>query len=235
MSATAAKVGDLILSKGEAARELNVSPGRVSQYIAERKIYGPAIVGEGRSAKINVTLAREQLRSSLDIGQRLGNGIATDLSDRDVEVEYEDPSDEPGLSGEAAGQDAAPRVREIRRVVDPTEEAIKLARLRSIEFGNREKAEAELARRGTYLRTDEVAAAMSKIAGSMLNVFEGGLADLATAVSAQFKVPQRDALHLLRSEFVKLRAKAAEAARRAGNEMPALKADDVAIEGEEDA
>lgn len=234
MSATAAKVGDLILSKGEAARELNVSPGRVSQYIAEGKIYGAAIVGEGRSAKINVDLARQQLRSSLDIGQRFGNGIATDLSDREVEVVADDPAEERGTTEETGDQVAASRLRERLRVVDPTEEAIKLARLQSIQYGNREKAEAELARRGTYLRTDEVAAAMSKIAGSMLNVFEGGLADLATAVSAQFKVPQRDALHLLRSEFVKLRAKAAEAARRAGNEMPALKADDVAIEGEED-
>jgi hypothetical protein len=34
----------------------------------------------------------------------------------------------------------------------------------------------------------------------------GSLAELATAVSARFELPQRDVLHLLRSEFRKVRA-----------------------------
>ena len=42
-----------IVSKSEFARLSNVSAARVSQWISEKKIYGEAIVGEGRDAKIN--------------------------------------------------------------------------------------------------------------------------------------------------------------------------------------
>jgi hypothetical protein len=232
MSAAAAQVGDLILPKGEAARELNVSPGRVSQYIAEGKIYGDAIVGEGRSAKINVTIARQQLRSSLDIGQRFGNGIGTDLADREVAASG-GQVDDLVSSDDSGGQMAVPPLREIRtRVVDPTEEAIKLARLRSLDFGNREKAEAELARRGTYARSGDVAGSMAMLAGAMMNVFEGSLSDFANAMAAKFEVSQRDVLHLLRQEFVGVRRKAAETMRRQADGMPALVADDVDVEGD---
>ncbi|USQ97254.1 hypothetical protein [Caulobacter sp. RL271] len=233
MSAAAAKDGDLILSKGEAARELNVSAGRVSQYIAEAKIYGPAIVGEGRSARINVTIARQQLKASLDLGQRLGNGITTDLADREPAVAESDavaPSP-VSTSGEDDGRPMPPSP--MRRVVDPFEEAIKQERLRSLQFTNREKAEQELARRGTYTLTAEIAAALASQARSMIDVFEGGLADLATAMSAKFGLSQRDVLHELRTAFVEVRRKAAETARRKVASMPNLVPDEVAIEGEE--
>ena len=49
---------------------------------------------------------------------------------------------------------------------------------------------------------------MAKIAGGALRVMEGGLADLATAISAKFEIPQRDVLHLLRQEFRKVRGRA---------------------------
>lgn len=232
MSAAAAKVGDLILSKGEAARELNVSPGRVSQYITEGKIYGAAIVGEGRSARINVTVARQQLKSSLDLSQRLGNGITTDLADRvpalpdgEAELPLADSS-----TGDEESRPIAPAP--LRRVVDPFEDAIKQERLRSLQFTNRKNAEDELARRGTYTRTADVTPAMAMLAGAMMNVFEGSLSDFATAMAAKFELPQRDVLHLLRQEFVNVRKKAAETMRRQADGMPALVADEVAVEGE---
>lgn len=231
MSAAAAKVGDLILSKGEAARELNVSPGRVSQYITEGKIYGDAIVGEGRSARINVTIARQQLRSSLDLGQRLGNGITTDLADREP-VATELPLAAGRLASDEEDRPLAPAP--LRRVVDPHEEAIKLERLRSLQFTNRKNAEDELARRGTYTRTADVTQAMGMLAGAMMNVFEGSLTDLATAIAGKFELPQRDVLHMLRQEFVNVRTKAAETMRRQAKAMPALVADEVTVEGEEE-
>lgn len=215
-----AALADLILTKGEAAAELNVSPGRISQYISEGKIYGAAIVGEGRSARINVTVARQQLRAGIDIGQRLGNGINTRLADPVEDV--------PPASDESS---ASQRVQ-YRPAADPIEEAIKSERLRGIQFANRQKAEEELARRGTYTRASDVAAAMATLAGGMMNAFEGGLADFATAIAGRFELSQRDVLHVLRTEFVSVRQKAADGARRKGADMPAVVPDEVAPDEE---
>ncbi|MFC6490714.1 hypothetical protein ACFP9U_22395, partial [Nitratireductor sp. GCM10026969] len=60
------------VGKGEFARLIGVSAGRVSQYIAEGKIFGAALVGEGRSAKIVPEVARVQLAKTLEPSQRLG-------------------------------------------------------------------------------------------------------------------------------------------------------------------
>lgn len=68
-----------IVSKSEFARICGVDPGRVSQWIAERKLTGAAFVGEGRSARINVPIAQRQLRRALDPNQMTANGSGTDL------------------------------------------------------------------------------------------------------------------------------------------------------------
>jgi hypothetical protein len=66
-----------VCSKAEFAALLGVTRGRVSQWLAGRRIDGDAIVGEGRTARINVKIARRQLQDRLDLGQRLGaNGRA---------------------------------------------------------------------------------------------------------------------------------------------------------------
>lgn len=46
---------------------------------------------------------------------------------------------------------------------------------------------------------------MNRIAGMMMQIFEGALPDLSAKVSEQFSLPQRDVLHLLREEFRKVR------------------------------
>src|SRR5690606_9605999 len=71
----------LVVSKGEFARMVQVSPGRVSQWIAEGKIGPDALQGEGRLAKIIVDRAMAQVRLRRDPGQAVGNGIATRLFD----------------------------------------------------------------------------------------------------------------------------------------------------------
>ncbi len=60
------------VTKAEFDALIGVTTGRVSQMLAARQIDGDAIVGEGRSARINVEAARRQLDARLDLGQRLG-------------------------------------------------------------------------------------------------------------------------------------------------------------------
>jgi hypothetical protein len=51
----------VIVSKAQFAAMRNVTPGRVSQWIADGRIERNALIGEGRNSKINVPLASIQL------------------------------------------------------------------------------------------------------------------------------------------------------------------------------
>src|ERR1700733_10960486 len=58
------------ISKKAFSELMEVTPGRVSQYLADGLIGGDALVGSGRSARIRPAIAREQLRARLDVGHR---------------------------------------------------------------------------------------------------------------------------------------------------------------------
>lgn len=245
-----------IVSKGEFAALLGVTPGRVSQYISGGKLDGDALVGEGRSARIRVDVAREQLRRRLDIGQRLGNGIGTRL---DAPAEAGIPASPPTTQhtvGEpaAVGADAPPTAAPAPTSLAPAapavgiptaptapaigipitgasasptgappsgadrlDDLIRKAKLEQIERANRKEAEDEAARAGRYVLADATRAEMTRLAREMLTVFDGAVADLAAALAARFGLPQRDVVHLMRTEMRPVRARAAEAAvKRAG-------------------
>lgn len=203
------------VTKGAFAKLLNVSAGRVSQYISEGKLTGEALIGEGRNALINVAVATDQLRQRIDVGQRFGNGLETRL-------DFDAPDAAPAPHSTRLSA-AAPQER--RR--DPTDDALREEKLRELRLRNQDTLEARLAKRGYYVRSDEVRPAMAALASGMLTVFEGGLGDLATAISAKFELPQRDVLHLLRQEFQTLRAKASDAARRRAQALPPLVVEDL--------
>ncbi|MEI6560382.1 MAG: hypothetical protein WCO00_18450 [Rhodospirillaceae bacterium] len=50
---------------------VNRTPAAVSKWIREGKLHGPALVGDGRGAQIDVDVALGQLGVSLDLGQQL--------------------------------------------------------------------------------------------------------------------------------------------------------------------
>lgn len=217
VAAALAGAGEVV-SKGEFARLCNVTPGRVSQWLSEGKIGADALAGEGRSARIRVATAMSQLKRRIDIGQRFGNGLGTQL-DLGESVSHPEQAPPPVVADEPPAA---------RPPVDPFEEAMRAEKLREIQFRNRDAAEKELARRGVYVRADDARAGMTAVATGMLNVFEGALPDLARAIAAKFEIPQRDVVHLLRGEFRAVRAKAADQARRAAETMPQLISDEIA-------
>lgn len=204
-----AAVSGEVVSKGRFAELRNVSPGRVSQWISEGKIKPSALVGEGRNAKIDVAVATLQLRSSLDVSQSAGNGLATNL---DLPLPVITPAPEAALPAAAAA--SAP-------VADPIAEAIKQQRLDQLRRANRQKAEEEAARSGKYIETADAVRQLGSVASQLMSVVEGSLTELATAISAKFEIPQRDVLHLLRAEFRKVRANGAKMFRDKALELPA--------------
>jgi len=68
------------VTKSEFAAAINVSVGRVSQYITEGKLSGEALVGDSRrTQRIRIDAAVAQLSVGLDPGQMRGNGKKTRL------------------------------------------------------------------------------------------------------------------------------------------------------------
>lgn len=192
-----------IVSKGEFAARLGVSPGRVSQYIAEGKISGDALVGEGRSARIAVEAATAQLRAKLDINQRFGlNGVSTRIDAAPVEQPVSAPASVPPPS-------------------DPVEDRIKREKLRQAELMTARLEREDREAHGQYIRASEAREQMSRIAGTMMTMFEGALPELAGAVAAQFELPGRDVLHLMRQEFRRIRDRASASRKEASAAEPA--------------
>ena len=73
------------IRKSEFARLCNVSAPSVSQWISGGKIDGAAIVGEGRSAMIDLDLARAQVKERRAVNESYGlNGLNTKLDDAPV-------------------------------------------------------------------------------------------------------------------------------------------------------
>lgn len=196
-----------IVSKGRFAELRNVSPGRVSQWISEGKIKRDALVGEGRNAKINVAVAVLQLRGSLDITQRAGNGVDTNL---DLPVPAPSTSDVSTATAPPAP------------VSDPIEDGIKRERLDQLKRANRKQAEEEAARSGRYTDAGEASRRMGQLGAQLMSVVEGSLMEISTAIGAKFQIPQRDVLHLLRSEFRKVRANGAKLYRDQAAQLPVL-------------
>lgn len=192
------------VSKGEFAAIIGVSPGRVSQYLAEGKISASALVGIGRNARINIEQARADLRLTLDVSQRLGNGSETRL----------DPEPAPSFIG-----DAITTPPEVQRGPD---HEIKLQKLEQLRRANRNGAIAEARESGLLIETAAAKAEMGRIASAMLEVFEGGITDMAMAVAAKFELPQRDVKHLLRGVFRQVRETAAKQMRDKAIEIDAL-------------
>jgi len=194
-----AKEASQSITKGEFAALIGVSAGRISQYLKEGRISASAIDGEGRAARIKVEQAKADLRISLDVGQRFGNGISTRL--------------EPSSNGSSARSSE-------QIIVSGIDQEIKEQKLEQIRRANRNAAIADATARGTLMKTDDAKAQMAKIASDLLNAIEGKLPEMATEVSNKFNLPQRDVLHTLRASFKSARGRLAMEARSAALSLP---------------
>lgn len=222
---------DRAVSAAEFARLRGVHRSQVTRYVKDGKISGEALVPSDRGVKIRVDLAMAQLRERLDIGQQIGNGIDARTSIVPDEMRGSSASRSGGsLFAEADDQAGS---READEPDMSVEAQIKRERLRSAQFANRKAAEEEEARKGRLMETEAAQARMAGLVSQTLQSFEGGLADMATSIGERFEIPQRDVLHLLKGEFRKVCAAAAERARKKLRETPATVETIVQVEGED--
>lgn len=201
---------DTVVSKGRFAEICNVSPGRVTQWIAEGKIGPDALVGEGRSAKIVVAIAQRQIRARTDSGQAFGNGLGTKLAPPRATTRPSEPLEA-----------SAPSTDDVE-FGDALDEQIKRERLEALQRANRKGAEEEAASQGRFVEATAVRRQMGIVAVQTLRVFEGAQPELATAIASRFSVPEREVLQLLGELFHAIRAQASEKALAAANVLPVV-------------
>ena len=202
-------------TQADFARHMGVSRAAVSQWKSRDILRDDAFTQPGKKGKVVVSVAVEQVRRNRDIGQALGNGIETRTS-TDAEPTA-DPADQPAeeVQPDLPMADAAPvqaqptAVPPAKPKADTVEDQLKRAKLEQQLRTNRIQASEEALRQGMLVAADDAREQMTRVASMMLQIFEGSLPDLGAAISAQFDIPQRDVLHLLRSEFKKVRATAA--------------------------
>lgn len=188
-----------IASKSEFARIIGVTPQRICQLISEGKITPAEMIGEGRSAKIHVEKARNALKLRLHAGQRNGNGLNTQL------YAVETPAAAPAAEVQVPAE-PQPTARS-SSAVDEIDLGLKRAKLEEAALRNERLQEERKARAGTYVLAEHVRTETSKLASLILQMFEAGMAEIATEMAATYKLPQRDVIHMMRKRYRDVRTK----------------------------
>lgn len=186
-----------IMTKSAFAAHVGVSAGRISQYIAERKIFGDALEGEGRNAKIRASVAVEQLRKTLDPSQRFGaNGAATRSAPVASELSFDGPEKPKAPLKPTA-------------IVDPFIDEVAAEKLKQQKITTARMEREEALELGRYMLTDDARREMVKAVAEAFKVMEQAIPEMAKAIAAQFSVSTHDATHVLLKAFRDHRAKKA--------------------------
>lgn len=186
------------MAKGEFAAHMGVTPGRVSQWIAEGKIGRDALVGEGRSARIIVEVAEAQVSARRDPGQAMGNGLGTRVTQTAPAAGL--------LDGELKPNDTA--------------KLIQVERLEQERRRNRREQVEEVVRNGGLVPADEMRRQMGQIAQRQAAEYQGMLADYADAAAEMSGLPARDFLHRFRQVNAQKRGEAAARVRGEAEALP---------------
>lgn len=200
-------------TKTEFAERRHVTKARVSQWIKEGKIPPEALVGEGRNAKIDEDIALQHLNRGLDPDQRAGHGLGTNLTPAPIAA-IAPAASAPIGEGQPVDQGAAAPAA----VVDDRQDRVLDARLEDLQRRNRRAAVEEAAANGRLTPTDEARRETAQEVRHALLRMDGALVTFATAIAAEYKLPQRDVLHILRAKWREERvAGAIDARERAGS------------------
>jgi DNA-binding transcriptional regulator YdaS (Cro superfamily) len=192
---------EVVTTKKRFAALANVSPSRVSQWIAKGQLSGEAIVGHGHRARIRVAVAKEQLRRNLDVVQHLGAAGRARLDG----------------NGAAAASTVEPTV----------EDDIKQARLQQLALSNAKARAEAAAQSGRYLLAADARQELGRVAARLMAAFESSFTEFANAIMAAPPATSRDALRTLRAIWWTIRARQAKAAGAEAVALPPLVDDEV--------
>lgn len=174
------------------AEQLNVSKGRVSQYVGEGKLEG-CFEGVGRQRRFDLAKCAKALGKNLDPGQMMGNGgktqkAITAISETGKVSRVEHPG---GASGLKPDDDDGYKLARTQKAI---EEARRLRRL---------NAEAE----GVYVLASEVALQTKKLVAQEVAEFESVLRDGARKIADDLGVDFKKSRSILIEKWRTHRAK----------------------------
>lgn len=185
-------------TKGAFAVRCNVSPGRVSQWIAEGKIKTASLDGKGRAARIRITAALADLGRTLDVSQRLGlNGMGTRLA------ATAEPAQTTAPTGAGGGEQTASLQPPSK--VDDIAEQIAREKLEHARHETRKRQREEALTLGRYMLTEDAEAQIGRTAALVLTTVESGFNQMADEMAAEFGIPRRDLLHAMTKSFRSVR------------------------------
>ncbi len=182
-----------VVSKARFAALEGVGKSAVSNWIAEGKLNGDALVGAGRGAMINVAVARQQLGRSLDPSQRLAQVT---------------------VSGRASGEFAASAEGESARY--------QRARADMAEIDARRARQREQADAGLYLLTADARAAWTRELAGLIQAIELWLPRAAEQLAGATGASHRELTVVLRRAWRDFRQDRAEVAAHAAAEAPEI-------------
>ncbi len=195
-----------VMTKGDFAAVIKVSPGRVSQYISSGQIHGPALEGEGRNARIVAPIAMQQLQRTLDPSQRFGSNGSALKSGADLFPAGDKPS--PSAS-KPPTLPLAPPVDELAEL-----------RIRRERVATERAEREEQLEIGRYMLADDARREIAKAVAAAFAVMDQGIAEIASELSEKFSVPQRDLQYALTKSFRGVRERAAVTFQEMADDEP---------------
>lgn len=178
---------------------IGVSPGRVSQYIAEGKLGGAALEGEGARAKIVVDVALQQLGRSLEPSQMLGRPALQSV-----------PESEAGL----------PFAANLSRPLND-QEKYQRAKAEGAMMDNERKRREMAQEMGRFMLAESAGAEFGKVLGEVLLNLEMALPDFAAVAAKACGFPDVKLVTIaLKQRFRDWRAEQAELAAKTTLELP---------------
>lgn len=197
-----------IVTKAQFADIVKRDPAFVSRAIGSGKIHGPALVGEGRMARICVAEALRQLGMNLDLGQQLAQA-APILPAVDGRAAGEVPPAELPLEAPASSDSQAQDLR-----VEQLELKNRRARL-EVERIERE----QLRQAGELVLASEVTAALRRQLRPLVATFDEVPAAVAKAVAETHGLSYAKTLITVKAAIRQARAAWAERALAMSREM----------------
>lgn len=158
------------------AKELNLSKGRISQYVREKKLEG-CYYGDGRGRRFDLAKVKSVLGRTLDPGQMMGNGASTQAALKGLDAAQEQPPAATPLppAGATRLEEGDKDEYQMARTQKAIEETRRL---------RRQNAEAE----GTFVLASEVQIQVNKMISQEIAEFESVLRDAARSIADEHGV-----------------------------------------------
>lgn len=211
-----------LVTKAEFARRVKRSAGRVTQWIGEGKLHGPAIVPTAEGERIALEVAIAQLGITLDVGQQLGQESPI------LPLAASAPAARlPGLnlSANAEKSDAAATGGADAEPIDELGDRIKRAKVLSSEIRAEQDLIAYKAERGEWVRAADIRRAWSRNFNELCARIEAKLV-LDPETAAALGVDAKEAALVLRRRFRAIREQLAAEAAMQRDTLPRVPQDD---------